>query len=86
MLAPAALDCGMRRFRVLVIGGYGLFGGRLVERLARVPTMASAALVQKLATGALTVVGATPCIGLLSLDDFAEAATGLRITATITAR
>ena len=48
-------------------------------------TLAAAALVCKLATGALATTGATPCIGLLSLDDFAEAASGLSITTTNTA-
>jgi hypothetical protein len=65
----------IRAWELLATDGHGPF----------VPTLAAAALVQKLATGALTTTGATPCIGLLSLDDFAEAASGLNITTTTTA-
>lgn len=32
-----SLDCGMAALRVLVLGGYGFFGRRLVDRLARIP-------------------------------------------------
>ncbi len=35
-LSPS-LDSCMQRYRVLVVGGYGFFGRRLVERLARQP-------------------------------------------------
>lgn len=63
-----------RHWELVATGGDGPF----------VPTLAAAALLRKLATGALTTIGATPCIGLLSLDDFAEAASGLSITTTTT--
>ena len=48
-----------------------------------VPTLAAAALVRKLAAGELGTIGAMPCVGLLSLNDFAEAAAGLNITTTM---
>jgi hypothetical protein len=44
-----------------------------------VPTLAAAALVRKLAAGEPPAPGARPCIGLLTLDDFAREAAGLRI-------
>jgi hypothetical protein len=45
-----------------------------------VPTLAAAALVQKLASGVLSTVGAKPCIGLLTLDELTQEASGLNIT------
>lgn len=63
-----------RTWELLATGGDGPF----------VPTLAAAALVRKLANGALTTTGAMPCMGLLSLDDFAQTAAGLRITTRIT--
>ena len=45
-----------------------------------VPTLAAAALVRKLAAGVRPAPGAGPCLGLLSLADFQQAATGLHIT------
>jgi saccharopine dehydrogenase-like NADP-dependent oxidoreductase len=45
-----------------------------------VPTLASAALVGKLARGELAFRGATPCVGLLTVHDFLGAAKGLAIT------
>ena len=45
-----------------------------------VPTLAAAALVRKLARGEIAQRGAMPCVGLLSLQDFARAAQGLHIT------
>ena len=44
-----------------------------------VPTLAAAALVRKLATGAAPHAGARPCVGELTLDDFAREAAGRRI-------
>lgn len=44
-----------------------------------VPTLAAAALVRKLAAGQALPLGARPCIGLLTLDDFAREAVGLHI-------
>ena len=44
-----------------------------------VPTLAAAALVRKLASGALPCIGARPCMGLLSLDDFIGETEGLDI-------
>ena len=44
-----------------------------------VPTLAAAALVRKLHHGDISLVGARPCIGLLSLEDFARESEGLRI-------
>ena len=45
-----------------------------------VPTLAAAALVRKLASGAPPATGARPCVGELTLDDFARETTGRRIT------
>lgn len=44
-----------------------------------VPTLAAAALVRKLASGAPLPRGAQPCIGLLTLDDFVRECAGLAI-------
>jgi hypothetical protein len=48
-----------------------------------VPTLAAAALVRRLAGGAPFESGASPCLGLLSLDDFEREAAGLGITMSI---
>ncbi|MDB5935968.1 MAG: Saccharopine dehydrogenase [Massilia sp.] len=45
-----------------------------------VPTLASAALVGKVARGQLAFRGAGPCVGLLTVQDFLDAAKGLAIT------
>ena len=45
-----------------------------------VPTLASAALVGKLARGEIAFRGACPCVGLLTLQDFIDATHGLAIT------
>jgi hypothetical protein len=45
-----------------------------------VPTLAAAGLVRKLAAGETPTRGARPCIGFLSLQDFAREAEGLNIT------
>jgi saccharopine dehydrogenase-like NADP-dependent oxidoreductase len=45
-----------------------------------VPTLASAALVGKLARGAIAFRGACPCIGLLTVQDFIDVTDGLAIT------
>lgn len=45
-----------------------------------VPTLAAAALVRKLQQGQVPGVGARPCLGMLTLDDFAREAEGLHIT------
>jgi Saccharopine dehydrogenase NADP binding domain len=45
-----------------------------------VPTLAAAALVRKLQRGELPFIGARPCIGVLSLDNFVRETDGLRIT------
>jgi hypothetical protein len=50
-----------------------------------VPTLAAAALVRRLAAGVAIAVGARPCLGLLSLDDFAREAAGLAITMKVEA-
>ena len=44
-----------------------------------VPTLAAAALVRRLAQGRLAERGAMPCLGLLTLDDFATETEGLAI-------
>ncbi|CAJ0818798.1 hypothetical protein [Ralstonia flaminis] len=45
-----------------------------------VPTLAAAALVRRLLEGKLPQCGAMPCVGLLTLDDFARETDGLAIT------
>ena len=45
-----------------------------------VPTLAAAALVRRLAASMPAPAGARPCLGLLSLEDFAREAAALRIT------
>ena len=47
-----------------------------------VPTLAAAALVRKLQHGDIALVGARPCVGLLSLQDFQRESTGLNIEMT----
>ena len=45
-----------------------------------VPTLAAAALVRRFLEGTLPQRGAMPCVGLLTLDDFARETDGLAIT------
>ncbi|VWX61965.1 Saccharopine dehydrogenase family protein [Burkholderiales bacterium 8X] len=45
-----------------------------------VPTLAASALARKLSNGTWPYVGARPCVGCLSLEDFALEAEGLQIT------
>ena len=45
-----------------------------------VPTLAAAALVRKLAAGQAPAIGARPCVGELTLDDFARETSGRKIT------
>jgi len=45
-----------------------------------VPTLAAAALVRRLAGGEPFQPGASPCLGLLCLEDFEREAAGLNIT------
>ena len=45
-----------------------------------VPTLAAAALVRKLAAGQAPAIGARPCLGELTLEDFAREASGREIT------
>ena len=45
-----------------------------------VPTLAAAALVRKLAAGESPAIGARPCLGELTLEDFAREASGREIT------
>ena len=44
-----------------------------------VPTLAAAALVRRLAAGATPAIGARPCVGELTLDDFARETSGRHI-------
>ena len=48
-----------------------------------VPTLAAAALVRKLATGEVPAIGARPCVGELTLDDFVGETNGRQITWTV---
>jgi hypothetical protein len=45
-----------------------------------VPTLAAAALVRKLAAGEAPSTGARPCVGELTLDDFARETNGRQIS------
>lgn len=44
-----------------------------------VPTLAATALVRKFASGSMECMGARPCTGLLSLEDFMNETEGLDI-------
>ena len=58
-----------RTWHLLATGGDGPY----------VPTLAAAALVRKLQSGDTTFLGARPCIGVLTLADFARELDGLSI-------
>lgn len=49
-----------------------------------VPTLAASALIRKLSAGSHHFVGAVPCVGLLTLEDFAREMRGLKITTSET--
>ncbi len=49
-----------------------------------VPTLAASALIRKIHVGGQALAGATPCVGLLTLEDFALEMKGLHITTTET--
>ncbi|PQA78061.1 saccharopine dehydrogenase family protein [Rhodoferax sp. TS-BS-61-7] len=51
-----------------------------------VPTLAASALVRKLHLGGPALAGAMPCVGLLTLEDFAREMQGLKITTSETAQ
>lgn len=59
-----------RHWMLLATGGDGPF----------VPTLAAAALVRRLKAGDTRLVGARPCVGLLTLADFERECQGLQIT------
>lgn len=59
----------IRTWELLALAGDGPF----------VPVLAAAALVRKRLTGQAGAPGARPCLGLLSLDEFAVEAAGLQI-------
>jgi saccharopine dehydrogenase-like protein len=46
---------------------------------AHVPCLAAVALARKLASGALAARGATPCVGLLTLDEYCAEMKGLKV-------
>ena len=51
-----------------------------------VPTLAAAALIRKIHSGGQVFAGAMPCVGLLTLEDFALEMRGLRITTSETSQ
>jgi hypothetical protein len=51
-----------------------------------VPTLAASALVRKIHAGGQALTGAKPCVGLLTLEDFALEMMGLHITTTETSQ
>jgi hypothetical protein len=73
-VAVRGLDAQGRRARrtwtLLAVAGDGPW----------VPTLAAAALVRKLAAGTPPAAGARPCLGELTLDDFARETAGRRIS------
>lgn len=84
-------DAGAMHVRLSGRDGQGIDVTRTWELIATnghgpfVPTLAAAAIVRKLASRSLLLTGATPCIGLLSLADFAAEAAGLSIRTTTSA-
>ncbi|MBC7601631.1 MAG: saccharopine dehydrogenase NADP-binding domain-containing protein [Ramlibacter sp.] len=60
----------MRSWQLLALHGDGPY----------VPTLAASALVRKLAAGEQLPVGAMPCVGVLSVQDFERECKGLAIT------
>lgn len=58
-----------RRWELVATTGHGPY----------VPTLASAALVRRMAEGGTLPAGASPCVGMLGLDDFIREAEGLQI-------
>ena len=79
-------DVGGMHLRVEGLDAEGTWRSRLWHLLAirgdgpYVPTLAAAALVRRFLEGALPQRGAMPCVGLLTLDDFARETDGLAIT------
>lgn len=79
-------DVGGMHLRVEGLHADGTPRSRLWHLLAirgdgpYVPTLAAAALVRRFLEGTLPQRGAMPCIGLLTLDDFARETDGLAIT------
>ncbi|MGM3275989.1 saccharopine dehydrogenase family protein [Ralstonia sp. 24A2] len=79
-------DVGGMHLRVEGLDAGGTLYSRLWHLLAirgdgpYVPTLAAAALVRRFLEGTLPQRGAMPCIGLLTLDDFARETAGLAIT------
>ena len=59
-----------RRWTLVAMNGDGPY----------VPSLAAAALVRKLANGTPGLIGATPCIGLLTLADFQREAAHLHVS------
>ncbi|HSV35626.1 MAG TPA: saccharopine dehydrogenase NADP-binding domain-containing protein [Ramlibacter sp.] len=78
-------DAGAMHVRVSGRSQDGVAVTHLWELLAThgdgpfVPTLAAAALVRRLSGTATVPVGAMPCLGLLTLDDFSREAEGLNI-------
>lgn len=79
-------DVGGMHLRVDGLHADGTSRSRLWHLLAirgdgpYVPTLAAAALVRRFLEGTLPQRGAMPCVGLLTLDDFARETGGLAIT------
>lgn len=78
-------DVGGMHVRVEGVAADGTSRSRLWHLLAirgdgpYVPTLAAAALVRRFLEGTLPQRGAMPCVGLLTLDDFARETDGLAI-------
>lgn len=79
-------DMGGMHLRVEGLDADGTARSRLWHLLAingdgpYVPTLAAAALVRRFLEGTLPQRGAMPCVGLLTLEDFARETAGLAIT------
>jgi len=85
------VDVGIMEVRAIGLNGQGL-PIRARWRLTasgqsgpHVPVLAAVALLRHLRDGTLDFIGATPCVGILPLDDFAEDLARLGISTTMVA-
>ena len=82
-------DAGAMHVTACGLDGQGLPARRTWTLVATdgdgpwVPTLAAAALVRKLARGDTPAIGARPCVGELTLEDFAREASGRKIAWTV---
>ena len=83
-------DAGAMHVAVTGVTGEGQSVSRAWQLVATdgdgpyVPTLAASALVRKIANGNYQYAGAMPCLGLLTLEDFCQEMSGLKITTSQT--